>query len=275
VEIIKSKSANYLVFTSVGRNSNVQQWMTCPNFDLFVVDYCDGNSQTKQLANYYLEHKGGKFQNLHYCYHQWKDIFTSYDAIMVMDDDIVIPSDKINQLFDILIEHDLSILQPAFSARGKVSHEITQVKCFSSIRKTNFVEVTLPLFKTSELTSFLDLFDPVANGGGVDWWFCHHAESRRDKPCIAIIDSIVCLNPHDVHKGGTREIDLFRSREQRNADWALVKKRNHLTFPENNFYTYDVLKKNNVSHCFFWLTDRGLAFIGRVHRKLLRTLKSA
>ncbi|WP_048693455.1 DUF707 domain-containing protein [Catenovulum maritimum] len=274
MEVVKSKSSKFLVFTSAGRSANVKQWANGAQFDLFVVDYCNGDSNTKQFANYYLERKGGKFQNIHFCYTQDPDVFSAYDAIMVMDDDILLPADKINELFEFLMKEELSIIQPAFSARGKISHKITKVNPNYQYRLTNFVEVTCPIFKTSELTSFLEFFDPVANGGGVDWWFCYHAESRTNKPCIAVVDSIVCLNPHDVHKGGTREIDRFRSREQRNADWAEVRERNKLSFSENEFKTYEGLGSASVLHHCFCLFDNILAFAGRIQRKIGRTLSS-
>jgi hypothetical protein len=268
VEIIKDKSANYLIFTSAGRNSNIKQWMKDPSFDLFTVDYCQGDSNSKLFSNYYLERKGGKFQNIHFCYSQWPEIFLAYDAIMVMDDDIIISSKKLHELFDILIKENLSVLQPAFCAQGKISHSITKVHAFSRYRKTNFVEVTCPVFKTSELTSFLDKFDPIANGGGVDWWFCHHAENRSTDHCIAVIDSVVCLNPHDIRKGGTREIDLFRSKEQRNADWALVRNKHNLTFDEGTFKTYEVENRYNLLHITYYLADNLLSYWGRFQRKI-------
>jgi len=273
LEVVKPQTSKFLVFTSAGNYSNIHQWCEGASFDLFVVYYGDTEGTYREIANYYLMNKAGKFQNLYYAMQEYRKIFLQYDSIFVADDDILISGDEINQLFELLVNKDLFLLQPAFDPRGKVSHKITTIKPFSSIRYTNFVEVTCPMFKTSVLVDFIDVFDPIANGGGVNWWFCDEVTKKGKKNKIAIVDDIWCTNPHDIEKSGVREIDKFKSRQERNNDWKFVRKKHSLTFRENVFFTYEVERNYNVINFCNYLFLKIEAFRRRVNVKLKKIVK--
>ena len=60
------------------------------DFDLWVTYYGEHQPSLRSISDYFVPRSGTKFQNLHYCYSQWPELFAHYDAIMVMDDDIII-----------------------------------------------------------------------------------------------------------------------------------------------------------------------------------------
>ena len=120
-----SRSKN-LVFTSAGDHSNLRAWLTGErDFDLWVAYYGDRPGMFLEDSELYVSCQGSKFQNLYYCYSTWRDMLERYDAVMVMDDDIVIDASGLTRLFEIRRELDLWVLQPAFRLAGKVSWEIT------------------------------------------------------------------------------------------------------------------------------------------------------
>lgn len=220
----KSASRN-LVFTSAGDQSNVRAWLKgSRDFDLWVVYYGKKPGKLQSHADLYVARNGTKFQNLHYCYSRWRELFSRYDAVMVMDDDIVIGAGGLTRLFDIRRELDLWALQPAFRVAGKVSWDITRIQPAARLRYTNFVEMTCPLFRRDKLDAFMDVFDPELLGYGEDWWFLRTlgAESRMR---VAIVDEVGCINPYDRVKGGAREIDRLASHEQRKEAWERIKAR--------------------------------------------------
>jgi hypothetical protein len=139
----------------------------------FVVYYGDRPGTFRELGTYHVTRRGSKFQSLHYCYQQWPEVLARYDAIMVMDDDIVIDATGITRLFEIRREFDLWALQPAFRLAGKGSWDITAVHATAKLRYTNFIENTCPLFRRDKLDAFLAVYDPELVGYGVDWWFLH------------------------------------------------------------------------------------------------------
>jgi hypothetical protein len=218
-----------LVFTSAGDRSNVPLWLRGRrhDFDLFVTYYGERPEALRSLADYFSVHTGTKFQNLHYCYSRWPELFAGYDAVMVMDDDIIIDADALTRLFDIRREFDLWALQPAFRVSGKISWDITRVRPTARLRYTNFVEMTCPLFRRDKLDAFMAVFEPEIIGYGEDWWFLQTLGSDLAQH-VAVVDEVPCVNPHDYRKGGRREIDRISSHEQRKAVWERIKARHEI-----------------------------------------------
>jgi hypothetical protein len=189
-----------------------------------VVWYDDQPGLFRDEAEFYIQRKGSKFQNLHYCHSKWRQVLERYDAIIVMDDDILIDATGLTRLFAIRREFDLWALQPAFRLSGKVSWDITRVRPTARLRYTNFIEMTCPLFRRDKLDAFMAVYDPELVGYGEDWSFlqCMGADLGNH---VAVVDEITCINPYDRNKGGPREIDRFRSEIERKQVWERVKAR--------------------------------------------------
>jgi hypothetical protein len=161
-----------LVFTSAGDRSNLGRWLQGRrDFDLWIVYYGDQPGMFRESGEFHLERKGSKFQNLHYCYQRWPGLLARYDAVMVMDDDILIDATGITRLFELRREFDLWALQPAFRLAGKISWHITEVHATAKLRYTNFIEMACPMFRRDKLDAFMAVYDPELVGYGTDWWF--------------------------------------------------------------------------------------------------------
>jgi hypothetical protein len=217
--------SNNLVFTSAGDRSSLQGWLSGRrDFDLWVVYYGNRPRTFQDLSDLYVSRKGSKFQNLHYCFKRWPEVLARYDAIMVMDDDILIDAGGITRLFELRRELDLWALQPAFRLSGKISWQITRVQATAKLRYTNFIEMACPLFRRDKLEAFLRVYDPELVGYGVDWWFLHSLGSDLGNH-VAVVDEVSCVNPYDKNKGGGREIDQLQSHEKRKEVWERMKAR--------------------------------------------------
>jgi hypothetical protein len=218
----ETRSRN-LVFTSAGNRANVHAWLEGQrDFDLWVVYYGDEPGKFQGLANFHLDRKGSKFQNLHYCYEQWPQALARYDAVMVMDDDIMIDATGVTRLFEVRRERDLWALQPAFRWCGKVSWDITAVHSTAKLRYTNFIEMACPLIRQDKLAVFMAAYDPQLVGYGVDWWFLQTLGAELQNH-VAVVDEVTCINPYDREKGGVREIDTLQSHEKRKEVWERMK----------------------------------------------------
>jgi hypothetical protein len=221
--------SSYLVFTSAGDHANVHQWLrrqaALPDrsFDLWVVYYGQRADDWRTGGDFHLRRSGSKFQNLHYCYQRWPEVFARYEAIMVMDDDIRIDGFALESLFAIRRELDLWALQPAFRLPGKISWDITRVRPTAKLRYTNFIEMACPLLRRDKLDAFMAVYDPELVGYGIDWWLLKSLGELEGH--VAIIDEIPCMNPHDRSKGGKREIDQLQSKAQRQQVWERMKAR--------------------------------------------------
>lgn len=236
---INVPTAKYLVFTSAGDNANLHCWLEGRrNFDLWVTYYGDMENPYKNNSDYSISKKGGKFPNLYYVYQNWADIIKHYEAIIVMDDDIVISGSDISRLFDIRNEYDLWLLQPAFDPKGKISHPITRLQSSNLLRFTNFVEVTCPLFRMDKLNDFMEIYNPKLVGWGIDYWYMHLLEPGI-KGSVAVVDKISCINPHDKTKGGQREIDRLQATDERIKNWTVMKEKHRI--PERKHIEYDAI----------------------------------
>ena len=235
----------HLVFTSAGDQANLISWLNGPrNFDLWITYYGDQEGRFREVADFYNCRTGGKFPNLHHVYQTWFDILDHYEAIMVMDDDIVIDAAAISRLFELRERYDLWLLQPAFDPRGKISHQITIAKPNLLSRYVNFVEVTCPLFQKDKLDRFMSVYDPALVGWGIDWWFLQTLGPDL-KGKVAIIDEITCINPHDAAKGGRREIDSLQSKKERIALWESIKRRHHIQSESKGAMEYGCIPKDS------------------------------
>ncbi|TGD72319.1 hypothetical protein E4634_15250 [Mangrovimicrobium sediminis] len=214
--------SDYLVFSSVGDQAQVNTWLKGRrNFDLWTCYYGEGENPYREISDYSLSRRGGKFPNLHFIYQHWRELLAHYRAVFVLDDDIALSGRQIARLFGLLEGHDLWVLQPAFDSRGKVSHEITREQPLSFLRYTNFVEVTCPLFRREKLDAFMEVYDPSVVGWGVDFWFAHHLGAQREGR-MAIVDAVPCINPRNAQKGGQRTIDTLQDTPTRIAHWRRV-----------------------------------------------------
>ncbi len=213
----------YLVFTSAGDRSCVRDWVVGKRgFDLWVTYYGDRPGTLADIADLYNCRKGSKFQNLHAAYQAWPHLMREYEAVLVMDDDLLIGAEQMTRLFELRRELGLWLLQPAFSPWGKLSHPLTRAVRTTRLRYTNFVEMGCPLFREDKLRAFLEVYDPVLVGYGIDWWYLEVLGPDLERR-VAVIDEVVCVNPYDLSKGGHREIDRLQPFQERVAAWKAVK----------------------------------------------------
>ena len=246
--------SRHLVFSSVGNHSNLRCWLKGGRgFDLWITYYGDQSGRGRAEADYYNERHGSKFQNLHFAYQHCRDIFDRYQAVMVLDDDVVISGSAISRLFEYRERYDLWALQPAFSPLGKISWPITRVDRRNTLRYTNFVEMTCPLFRKDKLDAFMAVYDPTLVGWGCDWWFL---ETMGDDLCgrVAVVDAIPCVNPHDSMKG-TREIDRLQPAQERKDSWETIKVRYGVRNEQRRFEQYGVIRRDLLAR--LWAQSKG------------------
>jgi hypothetical protein len=254
-----SSRRKYLVYTSAGDQSNLDHWLqTNRHFDLWITYYGDQKNQYRGLADYYNERKGAKFPNLHHAYLHWPEIFSCYESILILDDDIIINTDNINKLFEVRDKYDLWVLQPCFDPRSKISHGLTRWDARYYLRFTNFVEMNTPLFKREKLDNFMKVYDPRVTGWGLDWWYMFSMGNAIDGKA-AVVDAIRCINPHEhFKKDNKREMDkLPQTLPERMHAWLQVSAERGITLAETHMRVLGGIKRNPVSS----LVDRITCYV--------------
>jgi len=186
-----------LLFASVGERSVHQKfWLRekeKKNFDLALYYYGDEKNKYKNDAEFYIQRKGSKLQNLSHFYWNHKKEVSEYDAIFILDDDIQISTDAINETFEILHKYELWLCQPAYSKESFTDWPIIKSKKGNILRYTNFVEVSAMMFSQYAFQKCLSVFFDSITGYGVDVMLAFLLGYPKDK--IAIIDSVECSHP--------------------------------------------------------------------------------
>lgn len=200
------KKIKNLLFTSAGDNTNFENiWLDKNrNYDVWVVYYGDNEktfNRYSKKVNYAEKRKGGKFQNFHHIYNTQYDKIQEYDRIFFLDDDIIITTDDINEMFKLSLECDLWICQPSFALGSEIGWDINIHHPEYFLRYTNFIEVNSCLMTKEAINNFMKLYSPELVGFGVDYVFMEaNKPPKEDYKRFAIIDKIQCINPPGVLK---------------------------------------------------------------------------
>jgi hypothetical protein len=216
-----------LIITPAGKDSLFMKWLNgTPNFDLVLLFYDNdeelAKSYTKYTPHVFVE-KGEKYHLIKSYIDKNLDFIKKYDYVWFPDDDILITTEEINQLFSISNEYSLWLSQP--SMNGCISHHITLPVYGNLLRYTNFVEVLAPLFSLETLLKVYPTFKENYSSHGYDFLWPHLLGQPKDK--IAILDSIVMTHTKPVGANYSRfpvlpEIELKNILDKYNLDTSRV-----------------------------------------------------
>jgi hypothetical protein len=224
--LFEEEKRKYLLFTSVGDNTDFHNRWCSENRNYDIIAYYYGNSDDnynlyKNKVDVLLRKKGYKWPLLLEYYRNNKSVFENYERYFIVDDDIVLTTNEINSLFDISDKYNLSICGPAFSKKGKYA-KLAPPKENTVLRYTNWIENNAPIFNYTALTNFLKVYDGSIKGWGVDHLYLWVNGKYKENKNIAIIDEIVAINPKDNNKIlGKREWNVKNEYQ----DWIKLKKK--------------------------------------------------
>ena len=185
-----------LVFSSVGDRNNVGSWLAGPEqpeFDLAVYYFGDAEGPGV-VSDFLVRRKGFKFPNFHHFIES--GALNSYDAVWVADDDIVMDTKSINEMFRLFLRYQLLAAQPSFDRACRRPWATTFTNPRFILRYTNFVENGVVLFSTSIIGQIKHTFLNAGTGFGVDFIWPWILGFPRDR--IAVIDAVSCVHPNDL-----------------------------------------------------------------------------
>ncbi|OIJ10774.1 hypothetical protein BKP35_13170 [Anaerobacillus arseniciselenatis] len=161
----------FLVIARVGDSSLHKEWLIPSkhkNFDLYLEYYGNGNNNFRSDCDYYGEAKDVKWPRMYQLMEDWKDRIFEYDAVWFPDDDISTDCFKINEMFHLFVDNNLSLAQPALTHDSHWSHYVTLLNDKAVLRYTNFVEVMAPIFSKEALQLLWTTFKKCRSGWGLD-----------------------------------------------------------------------------------------------------------
>lgn len=112
---------------------------------------------------------GPKMRAIHLLLQRRGDLFHSYDHISFLDDDLETDAETINRMFDLCMQYDLDLAQPALTSDSYMGFwGITMVNRSFLLRYTSFVEMMAPIFSQRFLQRCAPSFNENISGWGLD-----------------------------------------------------------------------------------------------------------
>lgn len=196
-----------LVLTRAGAKSLHPRWKDdCNperNFDIIALSYEQEENtypENSHDALYYAP--GSKVKG----YYDWiksnRSIFSDYEYIALIDDDVITTHADLNRLFQYCKTLNLQLAQPALTQDSYYSLLITRQHKSFLHRWTNWVEIMAPIFSANLLEKCLETFPLNFYGGG-------SLESLWPRLCkrmigsVAIIDKIPIQHTREVGSAGS------------------------------------------------------------------------
>jgi hypothetical protein len=152
----------------------------------------------------------------------------------VFDDDAKIVFGDLDHLLNLKKRYDTDITSCAQDTRGKVSHKIHIPHEGNHIlRYVNFIELNFPVFKIDFLIKFMNVYDGILSGWGIDHWYSQLGTGDKN---MAIVDKIMIYNPRNSNK-----INNLISKSQRKNQWINCKQQYNLKdiVPKNLGFLYE------------------------------------
>jgi hypothetical protein len=192
-----------LLITTIGKYNHLNVWLAgeC-NFDVAIVNY-DNHNESQDLVLkciWYDTFSTFKYPGI------WNLLrdeprLLRYDFFWMPDEDIMLATEKINELFDKMKAFNLDLAQPSIE---KSNTSFPSWECFThkenaSIIYTNFIEITCPCFSKNALDKCLQTFKKSQSGWGLDLvWEKLIGDNNIN---IAIINDIVAKHTRNVGGG--------------------------------------------------------------------------
>ncbi|MPR12562.1 DUF707 domain-containing protein [Microvirga tunisiensis] len=143
--------------------------------------------------------RGTKWDSIFRYFSSNPELLDLYEYVMLPDDDVIMSADDINRVFEIVVEHDLTIAQPSLSLDSYISYPILLQSKQFRLRYTNFIESMACCIKSSYLRQILPIFERHFTGWGTDLIW---ALLMKDPTfCAAVIDEVSMKHTRPLYTG--------------------------------------------------------------------------
>jgi hypothetical protein len=143
--------------------------------------------------------KGTKATGTVACLNKLGERVSAYDWVWLPDDDLKADLPTLNRFFEIVMEHDLDLAQPALGAGSYVTYDITVQRPHMKLRYTTYVEIMAACFSRRALGLCRPYLDATISSWGPNHLFpCLLGYPERK---IAIVDATPIVHTRPVVGG--------------------------------------------------------------------------
>ncbi len=148
-------------------------------------------------------------------------VASSYEYVLVVDDDIDFSPGDISRLFRLCVAHRLFLAQPSLSWGTHANHDVTLHNPACIVRRTRFIEVMAPCFSRAALERLRPTFRLNRSTWGLDYaWASLLAGEHR----IAVVDAVQVRHTKPVSlDGGAFYLKLRAAGIDPAAEYRVIK----------------------------------------------------
>jgi hypothetical protein len=192
----------HLVFVQAGTTFDALYIADPRSFDV-LINFYETPPSVLPPADHIVVQTGTKATSIRQILEKDASLLAHYDAVLFLDDDVVIDGVQIETLFRIFSEERLDLAQASLtSTSGCYFSCLKQPEAGVAVTKLNAVEIMMPLLSRRALTRFGWIFAESVSGWGID--FLLGAKIREAfGETVALIGQVVAAHerPVDVVDG--------------------------------------------------------------------------
>lgn len=202
-----------LVVCRVEHSSRVPSWLKALDGTVTLACSTYGSEPEAGVHSF----RGGKWAGLHDFFETRPDLLQAYDYFWFPDDDIETTVETAQSFLSLCIREKFELAQPALTPHSYFAYRQMIENRRFSFRRTNFVELMMPLMRRDFLLRTLPFFEGKHAALGLDWMW----QKAAAEPCksVAIVDDHPMLhsrprNRHLAAKMRQQNISLEHEKAQ-------------------------------------------------------------
>ncbi|WP_413718514.1 DUF707 domain-containing protein [Silicimonas sp. MF1-12-2] len=189
-----------------------------------MLNYYDAAGMRSGVGEYAVFQKGTKFTAMKMLTDRFPQIFSAYDHVLFIDDDIETSGEDLNGLFAACRRHSLDLAQMALTDDSACNwNELFTRPTGSDPRRVSAVEIMMPVFSRQALKWVMPTFGQSISGFGLDLVWGQIVADKGGR--IAVLDDIAARHARPVDQAGGAYYRYLR-RHGINAKaelWTLLK----------------------------------------------------
>ena len=217
-----------LTLTRTGSASQVFSWLRSDKLssvsDCRFSYYGSSPPPTDTLCAVDHHFVGGKWAGIYDFFQQHPGLIDQYDYFWFPDDDIETTAEDAIRFLEIVREEGFSLAQPALRPDSYYAYHTTLANPRFRFRRTNFVELMMPIIRRDLLKAVLPLFKDRHAAMGLDL-FWHQLTENPDRD-VAIIDAVAMghYRPRQTHLKGrmsAMKVDILAERDRTMREFSV------------------------------------------------------
>ncbi|MGB8276394.1 MAG: hypothetical protein WCF20_00435 [Methylovirgula sp.] len=196
IKRIHGPRKRFLVFIQAGHNYEPNYAYETTPFDI-LINYYDDSTRIGDVE-YVFKQKGTKTTAIRKILEACPEVFLGYEAVLFLDDDIVISQAQIGVLFDTLIDNKLDLLQASLSEDSECYFPILkQPIAGTGLRPLSGIEIMMPVVSRRALRECGWVFEESISGWCVDALLSAEVRKRFGNT-IALLGDVVAVHARPV-----------------------------------------------------------------------------